>query len=128
MAIAETELPGMEKRPWTDGAACRDRPVHCAYCPYVFARPVEYADVEWLFPIKDVYCKEDGTLVKPGLENSFTPPPLRRCPWGETFDGAREACAERTVQRVADGKITAQQAIDSLTALGIDVDLEVAEP
>ncbi len=116
------EIPTAEKRPWVDGAMCRDRPVHCAHCPYVLARPIAYGTMEWVFPIKDVYCEDDGSLVFDGVEDRFTPPPNRRCPWGITFPAARSALAQRVVQRVARGEISEQQAEDYLTKMQIDLE------
>ncbi len=101
-----------EKPLWTDSPACRVRPIHCDWCRYVPGRPAEYATPGWVFP---------------DIDNRFTPPPGGICPFGQTFEGARQARAQRVVQRVVDRQIAAQEAIDSLAALGIDVDMEVTE-
>lgn len=119
MAIETTEKPL-----WTEGGVCESR-VHCDWCPYVPHRPAEYAELGWVFPIKDIHCKEPPfDLLARGIENDWAPPEGRRCPFGVTFEGARALRAQRVVQRVKDGVLTPQGAIDSLTALGIDVDLE----
>ncbi len=122
-----TETP-VAKRPWVDGPACKVRTLHCNWCPYLPERPREYVGINFHWPRKDVFCADPShDLLVRGLENDWTPPPDYRCPFGMTFDGVRTDLVELVVRRIADRKITAQQAIDSLTALGIDVDVEVAK-
>ncbi len=119
-----TETP-VEKRPWVDGPACRVRPLHCNWCPYVPGRPQDYVSINSCWPRTDVYCADPPhDLLMPGLENDWTPPPDYRCPFGLTFEGVRQDLALLVVRRVAQGKFTAEEAIESLEALGIDVDLE----
>ena len=87
---------------WIDSAHCGYR-AHCDYC---------LGQKSW--------HRRQG--------QNFDMPTFSTCPWGETLTSGKERRAALIIQRVKDGTLTAQQAIDSLVALDIDVDTEVSQP
>ncbi len=86
---------------WIDSYHCESRR-HCDFC-------LAWADWHKL------------------MDERFEMPKFGSCPYGETLAAAKERRVAVVLQRVKDRKLTAQEAIDSLEALGIDVDLEVTE-
>ncbi len=99
-------LDGGDKPLWTaTSAACRDRPVHCGWCPFVIDRYETRLGEGHMWKAEDL--------------SRWTPPPGNVCPFGITFQAARDATLARLKERVLKGVVSAEDAYRSAVSLGL---------
>lgn len=121
----EAMVSEVKKPPWTTSGTCKARPAHCRMCPYVLSRGVKFDMVPHLYPIKNVYSPESELFLE-GVEERFTPPLNRHCPYGETFEDAQKRLVELVLSRLKRGIGDADMALEVFESCGIEVDVNFA--
>jgi len=112
-----------EKPRWHESEGCRSR-LHCDFCPYVLERPDTPASRKYQWNIAARLTAEE-TVLKPGLEDIYDPPPGGRCPYGVAHLEGQRVRAQMLVDRVERGQITLEEARAAALELGIDLDMEM---
>ena len=90
---------------WTEGGACRSRQ-HCDGC---------LGNAAWR-------KGQLAILDEKGIPAWSDFPPLGKCPYGETLRAAKGRRAALLVRRVANGRVTLDEAVTAAEALGLELD------
>jgi len=101
----------MAQKPWIQTAACRSREA-CDACPYCLERAKD--STAW-----PLHSEEKGRV---GCEDVWEPPVDRQCPYGVTWADGRKKREALLVRRVANGRVTLDEAVTAAEALGLELD------